>query len=431
MKTTNGNHLELRNQAERLIRNRPASKKDETVLSDGALQDMIHEFELHQQELLLQTEELLRAQDQLKASRNEYIELYDYAPVGYLTINREGLIIRANLTAATMFGRKRAELLYRPLSAFVADESVIAYHHHRKIVTRSKDSYSCELTLKKNNGVDFCANFESVAVIDPIDQVTNWNTTINDISRRKKSEAVLSQMQKFESLVLMADGITHDFNNLLSVIMTNTSIASKKITVDNPAQKYLENILNAARNSVDLTRQMLTFAGQNKKKHLPLDLNVTAKANQKLLWAGLEAYSDLQLELETGLPLITADHAQISQIIVNLVMNASQAMRSNGGVIKIMTHSLKLQAEEGLHKQFTGELIKSGRYVTLTVEDNGSGIKPEHLAKIFDPFFTTKRTGSGLGLANVLGIMHSHQGAIWAESQVGVSTKFVLYFPVE
>ena len=254
--------------------------------------------------------------------------------------------------------------------------------------------------------------------------------TAIDVTERKRTEEQLLRSQKLESLGILAGGVAHDFNNLLVALLGQTSLAAAKLPPDHPAQRHLERAIVAARRAADLTRQMLAYSGHGAFQMTPLNLNTLIHENTGFLESSIAKSIQLRADLAETLPLISADPGQMQQIIMNLVLNAAEAMGDQAGVISITTSVTEIMPDDTRWTHYTGQVMLPGRYVQLRVQDTGSGMNGETLGRIFDPFFTTKFTGRGLGLAAVLGIMRGHRGGLWVESEVGRGTTFTLIFPV-
>jgi PAS domain S-box-containing protein len=241
-----------------------------------------------------------------------------------------------------------------------------------------------------------------------------------DITPRKALEAELLQTQKLESLGRLAGGVAHDFNNLLTVILSQTRLAARAFASGRTATEELGQIEEAASRAVDLTRQLLTFARRQASHPTPLDLTEVTGGIEKLLRRVIGDDVDLVVRLDPHVGIIRADRAQIEQVLLNLAVNARDAMPA-GGTLTIETRNVVRD----------GASAAPGPYVLLQVTDDGAGIAPEDVPHIFDPFFTTKAPGegTGLGLATCYGIVQHHGGEIDVESVPGKGSSFHVYFP--
>jgi PAS domain S-box-containing protein len=245
---------------------------------------------------------------------------------------------------------------------------------------------------------------------------------------RKQIERKLQESQKLESLGVLAGGIAHDFNNLLTGILGNASFARMDIPANSPAQPSLEQVELAAQRAADLCKQMLAYSGKGRFIVQPLDLSAVVRETADLLQVSVNKNAVLKYALAPELPAITADATQIRQIIMNLVINASEAIGEKNGLIGIATGMMHADRTY-LTEAYMSPNIPEGEYVYLEISDNGSGMDTATRAKIFEPFFTTKFTGRGLGLAAVLGIVRGHHGALKVYSEPGKGTTFKLLLP--
>ncbi|HWN94583.1 MAG TPA: CHASE domain-containing protein [Methylomirabilota bacterium] len=256
-----------------------------------------------------------------------------------------------------------------------------------------------------------------------------------DITERKRTEderqvmeRKFQETQKLESLGVLAGGIAHDFNNLLTGILGNASLARMEVAPDSPLQPYFQQIELASQRAADLCKQMLAYSGKGRFVIQRINLTGLVHETLHLLRVSISKKAVLKLHLLESLPAVMADATQLRQIIMNLVMNASDAIGDRNGLITISTSTTHLDQESLEDFVGTAELPR-GDYVVLEVTDNGCGMSPQTKAKVFEPFFTTKFTGRGLGLAAVLGIVRGHKGALKVHSEVGHGTTFRLLLP--
>ena len=250
-----------------------------------------------------------------------------------------------------------------------------------------------------------------------------------DITERKRAEEALRQAQKTESLGVLAGGVAHDFNNLLVAILGQTSLAQAILPEENRAYAHIEKAAKAAKRAADLTRQLLAYSGRGQFEARPLNLNVLIQENLHLFEVAIPKHIHLRSQLAQPLPLIEADTGQMQQIIMNLILNAVEAIGDQRGTIMVGTGIHRITDEDRSYGQSGGEPLAVGSYVTLEITDNGIGMDASTLTRIFDPFFTTKPTGRGLGLAAVLGIVRGHKGELQVHSQVGNGTTFKVLLP--
>ncbi len=250
-----------------------------------------------------------------------------------------------------------------------------------------------------------------------------------DITDRRRAEDALRQAQKLESLGILAGGIAHDFNNLLTVVLGNLNLAQMHLPENANAQPYLANTEAAVLRATELTKQMLAYSGRGHFLVKPQDLNAVVEEVARLLEVSISKKIQLQFELEPGLPALLADAAQIQQVVMNLVTNASDAIGDQEGVIHITT-AMEFLSERELQSAYRGESLKPGPFLLLEVADTGMGMAPDVMGRIFDPFFTTKTTGRGLGLSAMLGILRGHGAGLRITSAPGLGSAFRICFPV-
>jgi len=251
---------------------------------------------------------------------------------------------------------------------------------------------------------------------------------LTDLSERRRSEAAMRQSQKLESLGVLAGGIAHDFNNLLSAMQGNLNLAQMNLAPEAASGPYLEHLDDTIRKAAGLTRQMLAYSGKGHFVVEPLSLNHLVAEITNLLTVSISKKVRLNYNLAAGLPVIEADPAQVQQVVMNLVTNASEAIGEESGAITIETSLRRIEAPEK-ETVFSGQPVVPGDYVTLRVADTGCGMEPGVLTRIFDPFFSTKSSGRGLGLSAMLGILRGHGAAIEIHSEAGQGSDFQVHFP--
>jgi len=265
-------------------------------------------------------------------------------------------------------------------------------------------------------------------VFDPQGQVESVIGIATDVTERQQMEEALRQSQKLESLGILAGGIAHDFNNLLTVVLGNLNLAQMHLPEHAAAQPYLTKMEATILRATELTKQMLAYSGRGHFLVKPQDLNQVVREVTHLLEVSISKKIHLRFDLEPLLPAIQADAAQIQQVVMNLVTNASDAIGDQEGVIHLSTALATLDERE-LRSAYRAESLAPGPFVLLEVADSGIGMSPEVLSRIFDPFFTTKAAGRGLGLSAMLGILRGHSAGLRITSEVGRGSAFRLCFP--
>ena len=269
------------------------------------------------------------------------------------------------------------------------------------------------------------ANGEAVRLSGSTSDLTERRRVAQE---REQFERKRQETQKLESLGVLAGGIAHDFNNLLTGVLGNASLAMNDVPSSSRTYSYLLEINEAAGRAAELCQQMLAYSGRGRFVVGRIPLNSIIEQTIQLLQLSISKNAVLRLRLDPSLPLIEVDTTQVRQVIMNLVINASEALGEMGGVITVSTGRTHVGATY-LRTTHLAPEIDSGEYVHLEVADSGVGMAPDVQSRIFEPFYTTKFTGRGLGLAAVLGIMRGHRGALTVFSEVNRGSTFKLLFP--
>ncbi|PKL19183.1 MAG: hypothetical protein CVV49_02070 [Spirochaetae bacterium HGW-Spirochaetae-5] len=249
-----------------------------------------------------------------------------------------------------------------------------------------------------------------------------------DVTAARDIELAIRHTQKLESLGVLAGGIAHDFNNLLSAIMGNIDLAIQTYTSSGFQQKYLDNAILASRRAADLCSQLLAYSGKGISEFKKVKLNEIINEMLNILEVSISKKINFTVESADEIPWIEADPSQIRQIIMNLIINASEALNESEGDVILSTGS-GFFTKKDLATTWINEDINDGLYSWIKVEDTGCGMTDETLSHLFDPFFTTKFTGRGLGLAAIIGIVRGHRGSIIVKSRPGQGSSFTVFFP--
>ncbi len=263
------------------------------------------------------------------------------------------------------------------------------------------------------------------SVVGIIADVTEQEETAQEHMRFQQR---LFQLQKLESLGLLAGGIAHDFNNLLVAVLGNASYLLRKIDADSPLRARVLDIETAARRAADIAHQMLLYAGKGSAEFRELDAVELVQEISELLRVSVSKRGELRLDCEPDVPLVRGDGTQLRQVVMNLITNASEALGERGGEIRVRTRCVE-PTPEYLGRCLGKPDLTARCFVAIEVQDDGCGMTPEVISRAFDPFFTTKFTGRGLGLSAVLGILRRHRAALNVESVEGAGTTMTVLIP--
>jgi len=372
-------------------------------------------------------ESLKNWEQQLKESEAQYRSLFDRVQHGIVILDANGKIINSNPAFFKLLGYNNVDaIIGKNISIFSTSPEEI--QHMLSELEKQKSIHDWSIKLKDKNDKLHETLFSAVGRFNEYNKFIDAEAVVIDITEQKNLEKQLIQAQKMEAIGTLAGGIAHDFNNILTGILGYVSILKQKanITKDPIFLKALSIIESSSLRAANLTKQLLAFARRGKYQETIIDLNNIVREVIRLLEETLDRRIKLIHTMEKNLWKIKADEGQIYQCILNLCINAKDAM-PDGGIIKLSTQNKVLTS----HQHAVGNVIPPGRYVILEVTDNGCGMSPEVRAKIFDPFFTTKEQGkgTGLGLAMVYGIIRNHDGYIQVESTPGIGTTFTIYLP--
>ncbi|MCX5768755.1 MAG: PAS domain S-box protein, partial [Candidatus Hydrogenedentes bacterium] len=374
------------------------------------------------------------AEKALRESEERYRELFENANDVIYTHDLDGRFTSLNKAGERLSGYTREEAVQMDVLSVIAPEYVqrAAEMIASKLDSEDPTQYELEIIIKDNRRVLLEV---STRIIYKDGLPNSIQGIARDITERRKAEedrkrleAQIQHAQKLEGLGVLAGGIAHDFNNLLVGMMGYAGLALTKLTPESVAYGYVERIEATAQRAAELTNQLLAYSGKSTFIIRPLNLSTLAVEMGRLLSASISKKAILKYNCSPDLPLIHGDAAQLHQVIMNLITNASDAIGDEPGVISISTRTIKADRTY-LSKTFLNDNLGDGLYVCLEVSDTGCGMDATTLQRIFDPFFTTKFAGRGLGLAAVLGIVRGHKGAIKVYSEPSNGTTFKILFP--
>jgi PAS domain S-box-containing protein len=408
---------ERRRLAEERLKDLERESRTPKIETDA--QRTIHELHVHQIELEMQNIELLNSRNEMETLLKKYTDLYDFSPVGYFSLDKNGLILEVNLTGAALLDTNRAQLVRQPLSHFLTPESRPGFSSFLENVFADPRHQSCELELLRDgkSPVEIRIEAESIA------SKAECRAVIEDITGRKQAEKDRLVLNKLESTGILAGGLAHDFNNLLTVISLSLEMVRKLSPSEGDLDTHLENAEKTALAAHGLTQQLITFAegGRPVLKPIHLSTIIHESARAALSGSGIQCTFSLADDLWP----VEADARQIEQVIRNLLLNAREAMPQTGTV--------SIRAENITPADSENPSRPPEHIVRISITDQGSGIAKEILPKIFDPYFSTKKRGDqkgmGLGWTICHAIVTKHHGTLAVESAPGAGAVFIIQFP--
>ena len=343
------------------------------------------------------------------------------------SIDNHGRITEVSDLWLSKLGYTWDEVIGRPSTDFLSDES--ARYAREVVLPAFFKTGSCEVEydMRRKDGVLVPVRLHGIAVRSESGAFERSIAVIEDLTDRRALERKMFEVQKLESLGLMAGNIAHDFNNLLASVVGSAEIAQRHAGHVPAAASALDNVLIAAARAADLCRQLLAYSGRGRFQVERIILDDLVVEMVKVLEVTVGKVARVVLELAREGTRVEVDVTQIRQIVMNLVLNAADAIGDGRGTITIRTSACELDTEAIANASHPD--IKPGHYVCLEVSDDGTGMPPEVLAHLFDPFFTTKSTGRGLGLAAVHGIVRGHHGTLTVHSALGRGTTFKIFLP--
>ncbi|MCC6677085.1 MAG: PAS domain S-box protein [Phycisphaerales bacterium] len=378
---------------------------------------------------------LRESQEALAASEKRFRSMIENSHGGVMMMGADGRVVYDNGGLDRLLGYSAGELVGRPANDVVHPEDLPAVvAHDAEVAAMPGGHRSIEFRAAHRNG-----SWRWIETVDTnhLDEPAIGAIVCNyrDITERKETEEArrrldqeVMQTQKLESLGVLVGGVAHDFNNLLTGIVGNAALARRIIAEDDPARGCVQQIEAAAARAADLTRNMLAYAGKGRISPRPVDLGSLLRDTLTLVTGSLSRTATVRVTCDMGLPAAECDPAQISQVMMNLVLNASDAIGERAGTIRVKI-SQESPGPADRRDAFPGGWEGRGPMLCLEVSDNGCGMTADIRARIFDPFFTTKFAGRGLGLAATLGIVRGHGGAISVRSRPGEGSMFRVWLP--
>ena len=419
---------DLRQQAEDRLRKGDVPETSAWLEADA--RRLVHELQVHQIELELQNEQLRTAHDAFEQIARKFEDLYDFAPVGYLTLDPDGIVRAINLTGAKLLGMERSKLVGRNLAPFMAQEGSAALTKLLGSTFGRQEKATLEFTVERA---------EQPAVVLRLDAAPATpdhlcRAALSDVTELRRTQAeheqseTLHHERKAETLRTLVGGIAHDFNNILTPILAYAELARMEVDADSPAQRDLTQITQAAERAKELVIWLLAAGRSDRKASLvPLALEPVLQETVQLARASMPKAIQIDVVVTPGCGNVLGDPTQIQRVLLNLMGNARDAME---GAVGTLTVTLRPATADEVPAPARGRTAQ-GRWVVLSVADTGTGVAPEMMDRLFDPYFTTKPhgKGSGLGLAVVQGLVATMGGEIRVHNRQGPGAQFDVLLP--
>ena len=346
-----------------------------------------------------------------------------------MSLALDGTVLTWNGGAERIYGYSAQEMIGRNMNLIRPPEGRHEIEQKLATVKQGESFRHFEAMRIRKDGRSIWISITGSPIRDRHGEVVAISTSARDITEIKALEEQLRQAAKLESLGVLAGGIAHDFNNLLVGILGNASLVSEFLPPASPARPMLDDVINAGERAATLTRQMLAYSGKGKFVIQPVDISGLVREMTALVQTSVPKTVALRLRFAPDLPPVVADLAQLQQLIMNLVINAAEAIGDHHGSVTVTTGEQQIVDGESIGTTIGADPVTPGRYVFFEVEDDGAGMDEATIAKIFDPFFTTKFTGRGLGLSAALGIVRGHKGFMQVASDPGRGSTFKVLFP--
>ena len=368
-----------------------------------------------------------RTDDELRAMDGRYRQIIQTANEGIWVTDEQDRLTFVNQRMADLLGYSHTELLGRPVREFI-ETADLADHEFKVQMAHRRQSTQFERRLRRKNGSELLVWMSGSPLFDDDGNFRGAFAMLTDLTERRQLESQLRQVQKLESIGQLAGGVAHDFNNILAAIMMHLSLLHQNPNLDLETTEAIKDLEAETKRAANLTRQLLMFSRRSVMQLRSVDVNDVVQNMLKMLRRLLGEHISIVFESQSHLPPIEADIGMIEQVLMNLAVNARDAM-AKGGSLTIATTVVEMDVEAA---KLNSER-RLGKFVGLSVADTGVGMDEAILKRIFEPFFTTKEVGkgTGLGLPTIHGIVKQHQGWIEVESQPGSGTIFRVYLPAK
>jgi PAS domain S-box-containing protein len=370
---------------------------------------------------------LVEAQSVLQTSEERFRRVFEEGPLGLALVGRDYRFLKVNNALCQMVGYTEAELIQKSFAEITHPDDLQAdVELAGQLFRREIPFYRIQKRYVKKTGEIIWINLTASIILGPNSEAVHGLAMVEDITEIRRSQEESLLRQKLESLGTLAGGIAHDFNNLLGAVHAQADLASVELDAGLSCREELSAIRNVAVRGSEIVRQLMIYAGAENAVVELLDLSKVVNEILSLLRVSVTKHAVIEANLDQDLPAIRANAAQLQQIVLNLITNASDAIGDRDGVIRVVTKRGALTGEPAAS---LSKKLADGDYVRLEVSDTGRGMSVQTQAKVFDPFFTTKSAGRGLGLAVVDGIVRSLGGAIHFTSELDKGTTFQILLP--
>ncbi len=380
--------------------------------------------------------EQIKAANALASSEKRNRLLFDLLPYGGEMIDENGIITDCSRGIKRLLGYQREEIIGRPMIEFIAPKYLSQFKERfDEILKGSALQIEMQMLHKDGHLVDVIRAGQPI--LNENGEFAGLLTLSIDISAKKKAErenkkleAQVRQSQKMDAIGTLAGGIAHDFNNILAAIQSFTYLASDDLSRNHRSQQHLKEIAEAGKRGKELVRQLLTFSRRVEREYKPISIAATIRDSMKMIRSLLPTNMEIKLEIDKNSGTILSNDVEIQQVLMNLCTNAYQAMLERGkGIIVIRVLSVNVPEEMTVPDK---ENMHEGKFTSISVSDTGKGIDQSIMDRIFEPFFTTHEAGegTGMGLSVVHGIVKSHNGEIFVESEPGIGTTVTVLLPM-
>jgi two-component system cell cycle sensor histidine kinase/response regulator CckA len=368
-----------------------------------------------------------RTEENLRESEERFRATFEQAAVGIAHVDPDGNILRVNDKLCDIAGYRRDELLRRPFIDLIAREDLADLDSAREaMLARKQDSYSAEKRYVRNGGQLYWCSLVVTLLRTPNGEPKYYIAVISDITERKALETQFLRAQRMESIGTLAGGIAHDLNNLLAPILMGVGLL-QRLELSAQSQRILAGVERSAKRGAELVKQVLSFSRGLEGARVAVHLGHIIREVEAIMQNSFPKNITLRIDIPNTLRLVMGDPTQLSQVLLNLCVNARDAM-PDGGTFTVTAQNIDLDQDNAAKHR-----IAPGKYVLLSASDTGCGMRQEIIDRIFEPFFTTKPPGSGtgLGLSTAMGIVRSHGGFVHVSSEIGSGSAFQIYLPAQ